>query len=262
MAYKCLSTHQLHPGTHCFKTTPSNLPVESRVTLLYDSSNNHDYGRASDLFLDTTTYGDASQKQIARRPDHAIEHPLDTVAIESGSEDQSALCSRQLPSYPHNSQEVMATISENPLPSLDGNLQHHAGWGVVPPPITRSYSPPGCIDQEDQGFVASPTIVNDLPQTPINQKASNVANSPTSGQQNISSPPNSVKHLTCWYWAQNGCRLPDHVCLYSHSDTGRLAGPPVQIQPGRAFPSQILYLRPSLLPKSHFEKLKTKLTAD
>ncbi len=54
-------------------------------------------------------------------------------------------------------------------------------------------------------------------------------NSPTFRQQSNSSQPKLAKHLTCWYWANKGCKLPDHSCLYSHFDTGKLAEPPVQV---------------------------------
>ena len=245
MAYKSLSSPQLHPGTPMYKPTPSNLPAESRVSLNYDTSRTHEYGWVSDLSLYTTTYVDASQKQLAGRPDHAVEYPLNTVSTGSGSEDQSALYSRQLPQLPsfsHNSQEVMPPISDNRLPSLDGNLQHQPGWGLVSPPITRSQFSPGYMDREDWGFVVSPSLSSDLPQTPMNQQEFNIVHSPTSRHQTSSSQPKSVKHLTCSYWANNGCRLPDHVCLYSHFDTGRLAEPPVQIQRGRAFSSHHLSL--------------------
>ena len=54
--------------------------------------------------------------------------------------------------------------------------------------------------------------------------------------------PNSVKHLTCWFWATTGCKFSDDTCLYSHFDTGMLAKAPVQVQRGRKCSS----LRPSL----------------
>ena len=174
-----------------------------------------------------------------------VEHPLNTVTIGSGSEDHSAFYSRQLPqlpSYPHNSQGVMPPATDNRLPSLDGNLQHQPGRSLVSPPIARGHFSPEYIDPEDWSFVASPTFGGDFSQTPVNQQEFNIVNSPTSGQKSTSSQPKSVKHLTCWYWARKGCRLPDHVCLYSHSDTGKHAGPPVQVQRGRRSPSHDPFL--------------------
>ncbi|KAL8828092.1 MAG: hypothetical protein Q9191_002790 [Dirinaria sp. TL-2023a] len=57
--------------------------------------------------------------------------------------------------------------------------------------------------------------------------------------QQLLSPENgnekgmSMKHLTCYFWSENGhCKYSEADCLYSHTDTGRLAGPPTQIEPG------------------------------
>ena len=237
MTYNSLSTHQIHPGA--LFSNADNLLAKSGVSLLHDPSRTHRFGQVNDLYLDTTTYGDPSQEEPAARSDHVVDLPLKTGIIGSGFEDHPAFYSRQFPqfpSYPHDSQEVMPPAIDNRLPSLDGDLQHQPGRSLVSPPIARSHFPPEYIDPEDWSFVASPSFGGDLPQTPVNQQEFNIDNSPTSKQKSTSSQPKSVKHLTCWYWAKNGCKLPDHVCLYSHSDTGKHAGPPVQVQRGRASP--------------------------
>lgn len=48
----------------------------------------------------------------------------------------------------------------------------------------------------------------------------------------------SVKHLTCYFWAKNGvCKWSDEDCLYAHYNTGKTANGPLQVEPGREFPS-------------------------
>ena len=43
----------------------------------------------------------------------------------------------------------------------------------------------------------------------------------------------SMKHLTCFFWWENGhCKYSEDHCLYSHTDTGRVADAPTQIEPG------------------------------
>lgn len=45
--------------------------------------------------------------------------------------------------------------------------------------------------------------------------------------------PQSVKHLTCYFWAKNGnCKWSDDDCLYAHHDTGKIANGPMQVEPG------------------------------
>lgn len=56
--------------------------------------------------------------------------------------------------------------------------------------------------------------------------------SPSSSNSN-----NSVKHLTCYFWAKNGvCKWSDDDCLYAHYNTGKTASGPLQVEPGREFP--------------------------
>lgn len=137
--------------------------------------------------------------------------------------------------HQHSYQEMRPEFSGGYLPSVHGDLQHQAGWGLVSPPIAANYfSQPY---RRDWSLVVSPTAGDDLPQTPTNQQRSNLVNPPTPSGQISDSKPKSVKHLTCWYWANSGCRLPDNGCLYSHFDTGRLADPPLQVQRGRELSS-------------------------
>ena len=50
-------------------------------------------------------------------------------------------------------------------------------------------------------------------------------------QQGMSPP--LVKYLTCFFWAKFGyCNKTEKQCLYSHHNTGRVAGPPVRREPG------------------------------
>ncbi|MCJ1266842.1 hypothetical protein MMC22_006727 [Lobaria immixta] len=49
-----------------------------------------------------------------------------------------------------------------------------------------------------------------------------------------SSNSNSVKHLTCYFWAKNGvCKWSEDDCLYAHHNTGKTANGPLQVEPGR-----------------------------
>ena len=112
-------------------------------------------------------------------------------------------------------------------------------------------------DQRNLGLIASPNARGVL-QAPTNQQRPNLAKSPSPGGEICSSQPKSVKHLTCWYWANKGCRLPDHVCLYSHIDTGRLADPPVQVQRGREFSSIILHQSSGLFSQNSLWKARNR----
>lgn len=70
--------------------------------------------------------------------------------------------------------------------------------------------------------------------------------------------PKSVKHLTCWYWANMDCKYSDDECLYSHFYTGTLAQPPVQVQRGRKY--SLLDIHFNSVLNLHFEKLNSMLT--
>ena len=139
---------------------------------------------------------------------------LNSTMSSSGLEVRSALDAKQLihtPGLSKGSLEMAPGSSCDRSPSVYGNLQHQLGWGLVSPPATSvSFSSP-CTSQA----------------------YSSVLESPVSGEQISTSQPRSVKHLTCWYWATQGCKLPEHMCLYSHFNTGRLAEAPVQKQRGR-----------------------------
>lgn len=144
------------------------------------------------------------------------------------------------------------------IPLVQGNSPYQSGWGLVFPPLTAGPFPQLRGNRRVLGLLVSPNTGGNLPQTPTNQLGLNPLNSPNPRVQSpINSPnpgvqsplnlpnprvqssapqPPSVKHLTCWYWANKGCKLADDVCLYAHFDTGRLADPPVKIQRGREFP--------------------------
>ena len=159
-------------------------------------------------------------------------------------------------------------------PSAHGNLQLQPGWGLISPPVAASHFPQSFANQQDWGPVASPSAGGDLPQMSTNQQEPALVDSPPLGgdqprlptnQQEVGvvNPPNpggrisasqqrSVKHLTCWYWANRGCKLPEHVCLYSHYDTGRIADPPVRVQRGRkcSLPSSFISVRVPFFPNA------------
>ncbi len=64
-----------------------------------------------------------------------------------------------------------------------------------------------------------------------------------SGNASGSSPPKkNMKHLTCFFFNKFGeCKLPEELCLYSHSREGTtgVASAPVHKEPGSESPSQL-----------------------
>ena len=190
---------------------------------------------------------------MAYNPISASELPADDPFFDSTPRDISAKSEAsqlahqeyvgQLPqtaSRLFSSQETNPAISDNYFSQRLGNDQ--PGWGRVSPLIATGYLPQTYGNQRDWSLLVSPTGGN-LSQTTAQQLKSNPVNSPNPRVQSSTSQPPSVKHLTCWYWANKGCKLADNVCLYAHFDTGRLADPPVQIQRGREFPFHHLSLK-------------------
>ena len=45
--------------------------------------------------------------------------------------------------------------------------------------------------------------------------------------------PRSMKHLTCFFWAQGHCKWEEDDCLYAHRQTGHVAGGPLRLERGR-----------------------------
>lgn len=173
---------------------------------------------------------------MADNPFSADRLPLDNPFGDSGPRDPIAEYAASQSS--HGQETRGSGYAEGYDPQF-----HHAGqpgWGLTSRQMAATYLPQTSANRRDWGLITSPTAGGDRRQTSTNQ------GSPTPlGQVSASQQPNSVKHLTCWYWANKGCRLPDHACLYSHHDTGRIAEPPVQVQPGREFSSHY--------PSFHFE---------
>ena len=218
MAYNFLSALHLPSDHPFFNQTPSNLPVHPRTLSLYPSHNTFGpiylANESNDPPLNTAGDGYDPQKQSIGRHGPVISSNLNLIGSGLGPESHSAPHLRLLsdtPRHPQASQGMTPEPSSDRLPSVHGNLQYQPGWGIVSPPITSI------------PFVQPST----------SQKYSNNLNSPASKEQISASQPKSVKHLTCWYWANQGCKLPDHLCLYSHFDTGRLAEAPIQLQRGR-----------------------------
>ena len=178
---------------------------------------------------------------MAYHPFSALQIPADDPFFDAdtGNLPVKPRASQQSPygihqsDHQYSSQEMRPESSGGYLPSVHGNPQHQTGWGLVSPPIAASYFPQPYNNQRGWGHRMSPTAGDNLPQTPATQQRYDLVNPPTPREQISDSQPNSVKHLTCWYWANNGCRLHDNMCLYSHFDTGRLADPPLQVQRGR-----------------------------
>lgn len=218
MAHSSLSAHRLPIDDPFFNATSSTLPDESRALPVYGppeaSKQNHVSDHGNNLSLTAALDPYESQKQSMGRPGHVIGPDCNPAATGLGPEPHSILHPEwlsQRPGFLHRSQEETPRFLGDRVPSVHGNPQHQLARGVLFPPITS----PSCL------------------QTSANQQHSNVFGSPASREEMSTSQPKSVKHLTCWYWANKGCKLPDHLCLYSHFDTGRLAEAPVQVQRGR-----------------------------
>lgn len=141
--------------------------------------------------------------------------------------------SPQNPSHPHNVQVATSAFSGGYRAAAHGSPQHQPGWISACPPITAGSFPQTYGHQRERGLVKPSHAGGVLRQTPSNRQESSVVTSSIPEGQVNSSESKSVKHLTCWYWANKGCKLPSHECLYSHFDTGILADPPVQVQRGR-----------------------------
>ena len=172
---------------------------------------------ADDPFFDSTPRNLSAKSEASQSynlykthgSDYAKGYVLNTAADKDRPEAHQEYVG-QLPQTAgrlYSSQETKPAISDNYFSQRLGNAQHNL----------------------------SPTAAQQLKSNPVN--------SPNPRVQSSTSQPPSVKHLTCWYWANKGCKLADSVCLYAHFDTGRLADPPVQIQRGREFPFHHLSLK-------------------
>ena len=243
MASNPLSARRLPPDDPFFDSKPSDLSVKS-------AADNHD---------PSTQYTGGPSQVIGKAPN--------TSKGEPRPEADPALYTRRLPQ----------TIGPpgGYLPLVQGNSPYQSGWNLVFPPLTAGHFPQVRGNQRVLGLLVSPNTGGNLPQTPTNQlglsplnashpriqapinspnprvqsplnspnpRVQPPSNSPNPRVQSSAPQPPSVKHLTCWYWANKGCKLADDVCLYAHFDTGRLADPPVKVQRGREFSSH----RPSL----------------
>lgn len=218
MAYSSLSARQLPIDDPFFSATPSTLPDGSGALPLYSAPETFKQKHVSDhgnhFSLTAAPDPHDSQEQSMGRPGHVIGPDFNPPATGLEPKSRSILYPGRLSQrhgFLHRSQKEACEFLGDRVPSVHGNPQHQLGRGVLFPPITS----PSCL------------------QTSTNQQHFKNFRSPTSREQMSISQPKSVKHLTCWYWANKGCKLPDHLCLYSHFDTGRLAEAPVQVQRGR-----------------------------
>ena len=121
---------------------------------------------------------------------------------------------------PYNSQEMTSTFPGSGFPSVLGNLQDRPGGSFEPSLAEGTYFSRPFTNQTESML-------------------------PSRGPIDVSQP-NSVKHLTCWYWANGSCRLSENMCLYSHYDTGRVAEPPIQRHPGRESTFHQTFFTPKL----------------
>ena len=215
MAHNSLSACHIPADDPFLTPTQSNLSIEPGALSLYQPPETfgriYESDNINKFSLRVAGEGYSAQQQSTGRHDPVIPTNLNPTISGPGLEAHSSLDARQLPDIPEcpkGSQEMAPGSSCDRSPSVHGNVQHQLGWGHEFPPVTSI------------SFLRPST-------------STNVLDSSVSGERTSTSQPRSVKHLTCWYWATQGCKLPEHLCLYSHFDTGRLAEAPIQKQRGR-----------------------------
>ena len=239
MAHNSLSARRTPADDPFLNPAQSNLPIEPGALLLYDPPETlgriHGFDNVNNFSLCVAGEGFNAQQQFTHRHGPVMPSNLNPTTTKSGLEAHSALEATKLPDTPgcpKGSQEMAPGPSCDRSPSTHGNLQHQLSWGLASPPVT---------------------LISVLrPST--SQTHSNVLDSPVSEERTSMSQPRSVKHLTCWYWATQGCKLPEHLCLYSHFDTGRLAEAPIQKQRGRESSFYDASLRRGPLSNPHIIK--------
>ena len=218
MPHNSLSLRRIPAGDLSSNPAQSNLPIETEALPLQYITHLKPSAGFVDLIMSTNSPFPVAgedynaQQQSTGRHGIVIPSNLNPTISGSGLQARSALDATQLrdTACPKASLEMAPESSCDRYPSMHGNVQHQPGWDFGPRPDT--------------------SISSSRPFT--SQPHSNNVDS-VSGEQTSTSQPRSVKHLTCWYWAMKNCRLPEDQCLYSHSDTGKLAGPPIQKEPGR-----------------------------
>lgn len=249
MAHNPISARRLPVDDPFFNAGSGSLPADSKASQPYSPQGTHESSYVMGYAPNTATGSYSLRVQSAG---HVMGHTLNTAGGITKPEAYSAGFSGhhpRTPGRPYNSQETTFAPVGGYFPQVHGNPhgnpQHEPGWDLVSPPIRAGYFPRIYANEGDWGLVASPTT-GGLAQTHTNPQELNLTKSPPQEGQPSFARPKSVKHLTCWYWANKRCRLPDHACLYSHFDTGRLADPPVQVQRGREFSSDHPSLQASL----------------
>ena len=237
MAHNSLSARRIAADDLFTNPAQRNLPIEPGALSLHHPPEtlSQVYGSDDVNAFSLRVAGEdcSAQQQSTGRHGPVIPPILNWPISGPGVEAHSALDAKPLlhtPGFSKDSLEMAPGCSGDRSPSIHGNLQHQLG--LVSPPITSiSFSRPS----------TSPGH-------------SSVLDSPVSGERTSTSQPRSVKHLTCWYWATQGCKLPEHLCLYSHFNTGRLAEAPIQKQRGRESSFYNTSLHRESLSKPHFIK--------
>ena len=245
MAHNSLSARRIPADGPFLHPAQSNIPIEPGALSLSHLPETLDRIRGIDIVnnfsLRGAEEGYTAQQQSTGRHGPVIPTNLNPTMTGSELEAFSAPDGRQFPNTPgcpKGSQEMPPGSSCDRSPSMHGNVQHQLGWGLVSPPVT--------------------SVSSLRPST--SQLHSNVLDSPVSRERTSTSQPRSVKHLTCWYWATQSCKLPEHLCLYSHFDTGRVAEAPIQKQRGRESSSCDAPLHRGPPPNPHFVKPHVTIT--
>ena len=237
MAHISLSARRIAADDIFSNPAQRNLPIEPGALSLHHPPEtlSRVYGSDDVNAFSLRVAGEDYNAQQQSTGKHAPVIPpnLNWPINGSGVEAHSALYAKPLlrtPEFSKDPLDMAPGSSGDRSPSMHGNLQHQLG--LVSPSVTSiSFSRPL-----------------------TSQAHSSVLDSPVSGERTSTSQPRSVKHLTCWYWATQGCKLPEHLCLYSHFNTGRLAEAPIQKQRGRESSYYNTSLHREPLSNPHFIK--------
>ena len=111
----------------------------------------------------------------------------------------------------------------------DTTSSSHTEQTTVPVPLSAT----GTKYQLDPNMDIATSVVDAHSSAPMNSSTENISDQHIPPPEESHEKGQSMKHLTCYFWWENGhCKYSEEDCLYSHAETGRVAGPPTQVEPG------------------------------
>ena len=185
---------------------------------------------------------------------HQSQTPSGSYLFGSGRQSQTPFGGRLAPTMSISSSHQSQTSFGSPTPTMSINTSNQSqtlSRGYLYPPSTMSIS---SSHRSQTPFASqwphqSQTSVVRDPQAPSRQTARKQFIDSTTGyrhpqmahdQQSSATGKGSVKYLTCHYYNQGHCRFSAKKCLYSHSQTGKVANAPRQAMAGGEKPTPIL----------------------